>query len=344
MNPGGENSNGEPAGPIVQAITTAFRAVWAAVFLLAAGWAASSWRQVPADSQAVMLRFGRVVGVQQAGLALSWPRPIGGMALVPGRARQLTLRTQATARREGLSDLFTQASGAELPDGAGSYLTGDGSVVLLSADMTYQVTDAEHYYLAQDHVPPALQRVFQASAIAILARLDLDDVLVARPDRQTPEQAAAAEDRRRGLRDAILAEMNHRLAPLSLGVEISRLDLDPALPPAAKIAFDGVLVSVQLAEQAIAAARTEALRIAQAAGREQDRLMDAARAGAAERVSEASRQTAPILALEAGMTAATRPAILDHAYRDGLAAFMPRVGRVMAVDAQGTRILLPGAP
>ncbi len=332
-------------GPVVQSIATGFRVLYVAIVLLGAGWVASNWKQVPAESQAVLLRFGRVVGVQQAGLALSWPRPIGAVELIPGRARQLTLRTRGTARSEGLEDIYTQASGAELPEGAGSYLTGDGAVVLLAATMTYQVTDAARYYLAQAHVPAALQRVFQASAVGVVAHLDLDDILVARPDRATPEQAAAAEDRRHALRDVLLREMNRRLAALDLGVEISRLDLEPSLPPAAKIAFDGVLVAVQLAEQGIAAARTEAMRTAQAADRERDRLLTAAQAGAVERVTDAQSKTAPILALQAGMTGTTRPAILDHAYRDALGAFMPKVGRVMAIDSQGgARVLLPATP
>ena len=340
---------GEPNGPVVQSIAIGFKVLYAAIAVLAVAWIASNWRQVPADSRAVVLRFGRIVGVQQAGLSLSWPRPIGQMALVPGPDRLLTLGSATTARRAGLQDIFTQANGIAVPEGAGSYLTGDGGVVLLAGTITYQVTDGAAYYLAEAHVAPALQRLFSASAVSLAATRELDDLLVARPDlaEADPMRAAAVQSRRQAMRGDLAREMNRRLAELAdsgaaLGVSVSRVDLEAMLPPSAKLAFDGVLVSVQLAEQGIAAARTETTRSLQAADRERDRLLTAARASAEERVSEARSKTAAILALQAGMTPATRSAILDQTYREQLALLLHKAGRLTAVDAAGgARLILP---
>ena len=333
----------EPDGPVAQSVAIGFRVLLVAVALLAAGWAASNCRQVPPDSQAVVLRFGRVVGVQGAGLALSWPRPVGQVELVPGADRLLTLRTATTARAAGLQDVFTDASGAAVPEGAGSYLTGDGGVVLLSATVAYRVADGAAYWLAREHVEPALQRLLSASAVGVAASRGLDDILAARPD---AARSATVEARRQALRGDLLAAMNRRLADLeargaSLGVEVARIDLDAALPPAAKAAFDGVLVAVQLAEQGIAGARTEAVRTRQAADRERDRLLTAAQAGAEERVGEARSRTAAIAAVEAGTTPASRPAIMDQLHRDRLAPLLRKVGRLTAVDAGGARVILP---
>lgn len=340
----------EPDGPVVQSIAIGFRVLSVAIALLAAGWVASNWREVPADSQAVVLRFGRIVGVQQAGLVLSWPRPVGQVELVPGADRLLTLRTATTARRAGLQDVFTDASDVAIPEGAGSYLTGDGGVVLLSATITYRVADGAAYLLARPHVEPALQRLFSASATGVAVARGLDDVLVARPDRADAATArsVATENRRQAMRGDLLAAMNRRLADLDargapLGVAVARIDLEAALPPAAKIAFDGVLVAVQLAEQGIAGARTEATRTLQAADRERDRLLTAAQAAAAERVGEARDRTAAIAAIQAGMTPASRPATLDQLYRDQLALLLRKVGRLTAVDAGGARVILPAA-
>ena len=172
--------------------------------------------------------------------------------------------------------------------------------------------------LAQSHVEPALRRIFGAAAVGVTAGRTLDDVLVARPDAAgNPARIAALEARRQAMRGDLLAGMNRRLGDLaaagaSLGVTATRVDLDVALPPAAKIAFDGVLVAVQLAEQGVAGARTEATRTAQAAERERDRLLSAAHAAAAERIGDAQAKTAPILALQAGITPATRSAVLDQ--------------------------------
>ena len=338
----------EPDGPVAQSIAIGFRVLSVAIALLAAGWATSNWRQVPPDSQAVALRFGRIASVQQAGLALFWPSPVGQIELVPGADRLLTLRTATTARPAGLQDVFTDASDVAIPEGAGSYLTGDGGVVLLSATVAYRVADGAAYYLAQAHVEPALQRLFSASAIDLAASRELDDVLVARPDRAeaTPARSLALEIRRQAMRGDLVTAMNRRLAGLQargtpLGVVVARIDLDAALPPVAKIAFDGVLVAVQLAEQGIAGARTEATRTLQAADRERDRLLTMAQAGAEERVGEARSRTAAIAAIQAGMTPAGRPATLDQLYRDRLALLLHKAGRLTAVDAGGARVVLP---
>ncbi len=336
----------EPDGPVAQSVAIGFRVLFAAIALLAAVWVASNWRQVPADSQAVVLRFGRIVGVQGAGLVLSWPRPVGQVELVPGADRLLTLRTATTARKAGLQDVFTDASDLAIPEGAGSYLTGDGGVVLLSATIAYQVADGAAYYLAREHVGPALQRLFSASAVGVAAARELDDILVARPDRADAARSVSVENRRQALRGDLMAAMNRRLADLQaqgapLGVVVARIDVAAALPPAAKVASDGVLVAVQLAEQGIASARTEAARTLQAADRERDRLLTTAQAGAEERVGEARSRTAGIAGIQAGMTPASRPAALDQLYRDRLAPLLHKVGRLTAVDPNGARVILP---
>ncbi len=336
-------------GPVVQSISIGFNVLYIAIALLAVAWAASNWRQVPADSQAVVLRFGAITGVQQAGLVVSWPRPVGQVALVPGADRLLTLRTAATGRTAGLEDVFTRANDAVIPEGVGAFLTGDGGVVLLGAVITYQVVDGAAYYLAQAHVEPALQRLFAASAVAVAATHDLDAFLVARPDRPGSMPAPLNEDRRQAVRSDLMREMNRRLIGLAgqgapLGVTVNRIDLDAGLPPAAKIAFDGVLVAVQLAEQGIAGARTEAARTLQAGDRERDRLLTTARASAEERIGDARTHTANVVAIEASMTPAARPAMLDQLYRDQLAPLLHKVGRLTAVDANGgARVLLPAA-
>ena len=47
-------------------------------------------REIASDSQAVVLRFGRIVRSQEAGLLIAWPRPIEQVQMLPGPERQLT--------------------------------------------------------------------------------------------------------------------------------------------------------------------------------------------------------------------------------------------------------------
>ncbi len=326
-------------GPVVQSISIGFRLIALGVAVLFGAWLLSNCRTVPPESQAVVLRFGRVVSVQQAGLVLAWPRPIGGVVLLPGHDRLLTVRTNTTPRLGGLTDVYTDANGASVPQGVGSYLTGDGGVVLLAATMSYQVSDGAAYFIARPHVEPALRRLLDATAVQIAATRSLDDFLVARAGRAGTD--LQLENRRQALRGDLVRAMNVRLQSLALGITMSRVDLEPSLPPGAKIAFDGVLVADQLAEQGIASARTQAARTLQAADRESDLVLTTARANAEERLSEARVRTAAITAIQASFTPDARPAMLDQLYRDQLAGIMHKVGKVIGVDPRGGHVILP---
>lgn len=333
-------------GPVERSLGTAFAALSLAVAAMALTWAASNCRIVPPDSRAVVSRFGAVVDVRGSGLALAWPRPIGRVDLAPGAERLLAIDSATTLRAAGLVDGVTEAEGVKLPDGAGAYLTGDGGVVLLRARISYLVSDPAAYVVAEAHVVSALQRAFSASAVRVLAARSLDDVMVAEPVRPGDggsERAVRAMAAREALRGDLAAAMNDRLARLGLGVTVARIDPEPSLPPQAKTAYDQVLVAAQMAEQGLADARTASVQATQSAAREADRLIEAAKAAAAERVGQAQAQAAPILAVQASLRPGSRLAVLDRLYRDQLAALLPKVGRLVAVDPSGgSRVILPG--
>ena len=61
---------------LAEIVRLAFRVGFAALLLLAVGWAVGNLRQVPPDSRAVVQRFGQIERVQEAGLVLAWPDPI----------------------------------------------------------------------------------------------------------------------------------------------------------------------------------------------------------------------------------------------------------------------------
>ena len=73
-----------PTGPIAQSVAIGFRAIYVATLLLALLWLTTNVREIAADSQAVVFRFGRIVRSQQAGLLVAWPRPIETVRLLPG--------------------------------------------------------------------------------------------------------------------------------------------------------------------------------------------------------------------------------------------------------------------
>jgi regulator of protease activity HflC (stomatin/prohibitin superfamily) len=333
-------------GPVAQSIRIGFLALSAAMALLVAVWLASNIRQVPPGSQAVVLRLGRIVAVQQSGLVLAWPRPLDRVVLLPGGERQIEMRIDAeSARSPGIADPSITVPADLPPEEAAALLTGDGGVVLLDAGLTWRISDAATYYVARDHVFPALRRLFLAAATALAARHDLDAFLVVRPERAGDPMVQSA---RAALRADLAHAVNDRLRALEqagagLGVEVMRVDVSALLPPTAKQAFDHVLDATQTADQGLAAARTDATRTQQTAARESDRILTEARATAEEMLGAARNETAAIAALEQGMDPAARPSLLDQAWRDRIGAILHQAGAVSAVDGHAvSRLILPG--
>ena len=343
-----------PPGPIAQSVAIGFRAVYVATLLLTVLWLGSNVREIAPDTQAVVLRFGRIVGQQQAGLLIVLPRPIDQVRLLPGPDRQLSQDVSVLeAESDKAAALVGSADLAQaLPKNVAPYLTGDGNVVLMNATLIYRISDPMAFALAESHVAAALDRMFRATAVRVAAGRNLNDFLVVQTN-GVPGAGSDASDQvitalRGEVRSSLLDSMNARLAQLvaagaPLGVEVERIDTTAWLPPEAKAAFDSVLVATQAADRGVAVARTDAERRRQEAERERDRLLAAAQATAQESLSNATVDTAGILALEGEATPQTRGSLLDRIYRDDVADIMNRVGTVTLIDPQGgVRLLLPG--
>lgn len=339
-----------PPGPIAQSVAIGFRAVYVVTILLAVVWLGSNIREIAPDSQAVVLRFGNIVRVQNSGLLLAWPRPIEDVVLLPGPDRQLSQSVGSLPAVGGITQPPPQVvgSGVAVPVTASPYLTGDGNVVLLDAKLIYRIVDPRAYFLSQVHVEPALDRLFRATAVRVTAGFGLNDFLVTQTNAPSPAGNASAVALRAEVRDDFLKVMNAKLAQLNdkgvgIGVEVNRIDLTPTLPPEAKIAFDQVLTATQQADQQVAAARTAGELRRQVAQREADGLVSAAQATANESISSATVDTATIKALDSQITNQTRESVMFQAYVDRVTQIMNRVGSVTAVDPQGgTRFVLPG--
>lgn len=334
-------------GPIVQSVGIGFTVLRVAIVLLALGWVTSNLRQVPPDTQALVLRFGQIVAAQQSGLVLAWPRPIEEVALLPGPNRQMELKiAPGTGRSAGIVDPASAAAGQLPPETAGSYLTGDGGIVLLDAALTWRITDPAAYYVAAQHVEPALQRVFVASAVALAAARSMDDFMVVRPERAGNGPAEQAQ--REALRGDLAKEVNRRLREIErsgagIGVDVARVDVVALLPPATKLAFDAVLEATQMADQGLAAARTDAARTQQSAERDRDRILSEASAAAQEHVAEAHARVAAIVALEQRADLSGRFSLLSQLYRERIVPILHNAGSVITTDGRdGGQLVLPG--
>ena len=337
-----------PPGPIAQSVAIGFRAVYVVTLLLAVVWLGSNIRQIAPDKQVVVMRFERIVRVQESGLLLALPRPFEQVLLLPGPDSVLSQAVGSLPATGGITLPSAQdTTAANAPSNAAPYLTGDGNVVLLDAKVIYRIVDPRAYVLSKDHVAPALDRLFRATAVRVTAGYGLNDFLVV----QTDAAGAGAQSTialRAAVRDDLLAGMNAKLQQLNaqgvgIGVRVDRIDLTPSLPPEALIAFNAVLTAAQAADQQIAAARTAGELRRQGAEREGDRLTSAAQATASELTTSATVDTATIKALVAQETSQTRESLMLRAYTERVADIMNRVGSVTLIDPQnGARFVLPG--
>jgi regulator of protease activity HflC (stomatin/prohibitin superfamily) len=329
-------------GAWAQAAQLAFRFLFLVVFVLAVGWAISNCRQVPPDSRAIVLRFGTVIRQARAGLLLALPAPFERVILLPSADRQIQFRIDAFQGAEQSSPVSIAANAR---DNAGILLTGDMSIVHLSATLFYQISDANAYVLSSEHVAPALARLFTASAVAVAARRDLDTILVARPERNSASDAFRLG--RESLRSDLMNEVNRRLADLasqgaSLGISLSRVDVLPSIPAEAKAAFDSVLYAMQNAETAIAQARTQAELLAQRSNQGRDRFLTDAQALAQERITQARTRTDAISALSGNREGLSGEMLQRQLYQEQIGKILAQAGRVYSADAQGAaRLIVP---
>jgi regulator of protease activity HflC (stomatin/prohibitin superfamily) len=339
-----------PPGPIAQSVAIGFRAVYAVTLLLAVVWLGTNIRQIAPDNQAVVMRLGRIVKVQNSGLLLAWPRPIEEVLLLPGPERQLS---ETVGSLPPVGGIAAESAGngvteEKIPATASLYLTGDGNVVFLDAKLTYHIVDPRAYVLSQVHIQPGLDRMFRAAAVRVTAGYGLNDFLVAQPNAVGGAGAQSITALRTAVRDDLLSGVNGKLQELNkegvgFGIQVDRIDLTAWLPPEAKTAFDAVLTATQVADQQVAAARTAAELRRQGAEREGDRVTSAAQATASEGITSASVNTAPIKALAAQETTQNKGTVMLRAYNERIPSIMNSAGSVTLVDPQGgSRFVLPG--
>lgn len=346
-----------PPGPIAQSVAIGFRSVYLVAALLSVLWLSGNVREIAPASQAVVRRFGDIVRTQQSGLLLAWPRPIEEVQILPGREQQLSedVAPLVPPTQQSQALIGPGAAGGSLPPDESAYLTGDGNVVLLSASLIYHIDDVTAYALSRAHVVPALQRLFRAATVRVTAGRGLNDFLVVNNPSLAGVSAAAPPGAqsialRAEIRDQLLNDLNARLQALAragapLGVTVDRIDMTAWLPPEAKSAFDQVLLAAQSADREVADARTQAERRRQGATQLSEQLLASAQASAAEMLSDATVDTAGIVALEREETPQTRASLLLQQYRSQLSGLMKRIGGLTLIDpGSGARFVLPAVP
>ncbi|POA22756.1 hypothetical protein C1886_00555 [Pseudomonas sp. FW300-N1A1] len=337
--------------PWIQAGRLTFLALYGVTVLAALVWGFSNVRQIDPQDRAVVLHFGALDRIQNAGLLLAWPRPFEQVVLLPAADRVIErrvdnlLRSDAALKAERAASFATPMSDAYA--GSGYLLTGDAGVVQLDVRVFYKVTEPYAFVLQADHVLPALDRLVTRSAVALTAARDLDTILVARPELLGSDSQAA--ERRERLRGDLVQGINQRLAELAetgqgLGIEVARVDVQSSLPTPAVNAFNAVLTASQQADKTVANARTEAEKLTQTATQQADRTLQVAYAKASERLAKASTDTATVSSLAQAQQQGTDPQMLLRIYRERLPKILGQAGSVTTINPKDdSHLIIQGA-
>ena len=339
------------SSPWQQAGRLAFLGLYAVTVFAAVAWGVSNVRQIDPQNRAVVLRFGALDRIHNAGLLWAWPQPFEQVVIVPAADRvserriENLLRSDSALQADRVATFATPINDALA--GSGYLLTGDAGVVQLDVRVFYNVTDPYAFVLQGEHVLPALDRVVTRSAVALAAARDLDTILVARPELIGSDKQAA--ERRERLRGDLVQGINQQLAALSatgqgLGVEVVRVDVQSSLPGPAVNAFNAVLTASQQAEKAVANARNDAAKVTQAATQQADRSVEQAHAQASERLAQAQSDTAGIVNLAKVQQAGNDPGLLLRLYRERMPKILGQAGSVTTVDPKDdSRLIIQGA-
>jgi membrane protease subunit HflK len=234
-------------GPVVEdsetrALAEALRASFALVKLMMVGLAiafiASGIFTVNPNEVAVLLRFGRPVGVGteqllEPGLHWKLPYPIDEVVRIPvGESRILTSTTGwfFVTPEEEVAGRDPIALPSLRPGVDGYLLTGDGNVVHARATLSYRITDPLRYAFHFGQVTNLLQGILDNALIHAAARISADGALY--------------RDRL-AFQEAVLARVNLMVNRLQLGVTVDPQEVRTRPPLFIEDAFNSVLQAQQ---------------------------------------------------------------------------------------------------
>lgn len=176
--------------------------------LLAALYLLSGVYYVPADQQAVRLRWNRLLpGTVSPGLHYAFPYPVERVIrLKMNEAQRLSIGGNDLSRTLGMSDRSAEEY----------LLTGDQNLVRVQAWIQYYIQDPGQYLFRSRDLPLLLECAFLRGMTRAVARTDVDQVL-------TTGRIALQNE----VLEMLQKEVNH----LGLGITVTTVALEEVSPP-----------------------------------------------------------------------------------------------------------------
>lgn len=275
---------------------------------------------VPADAEAVVLRFGRYSHTAEPGLRFKIPYGIDRREIVPVR-RQLKLEFGFAT--SGATDPF-QVSDYRDQDLAKSMITGDRNAASVEWVVQYRIESPRNYLFKVRNPKATLRDCSESVMREVVGDRSVDEVITI--GRQEIESISLTK----------LQELVNRY---ELGLRIDQVQLKNVNPPdPVKRSFNEVNRAQQEREQSINVARGQYNKVVPRTRGEADRKIAEAEGSATKRVNEALGDADRFDALFAEFSKAPE-VTRDRLYLEAMQEVLPGLQRKIVVDEGATGVL-----
>jgi len=287
-----------------------------AVILLVLAW--TSFYTVPADSVAIVQRFGKYVRTDEPGLRFKIPFAVETVNLVPVR-RQLKLEFGFSTSRAS-----NPYQGSHEPDVEKAMVTGDLNEAQVEWIVQYRINDPKRFLLEVRDPEETLRAASEAVMREVIGDRTVDEVIT------IGRQEIEVETK------TVLQKVAEQY---QLGMSVDQVQLKNVNPPQqVQASFDEVNQAQQEKQRAINVANGEYNKVIPKAKGDAERLIAEARGYEQKRVNEAEGDAAAFDAVFAEYQKAP-DVTRQRLYLETLTEILPKAGRKIIVDETGQQVL-----
>ena len=319
----------KPVSPLRPTISPpTIRITWTAiavvlVALLIAAGLLTSYYTIGAESEGVVLRFGRFLNTVQPGLHFKIPFGVDEVIVVPTR-RQLKLEFGFATQ----GYLTNPVQTGEDPAAEKSMVTGDLNAALVEWVVQYRIDDPKQFLFDVRNPGTTLRDLSEAAMREVVGDRTVDELITI--GRQDIEVEA-------------LARMQDMAKRYNLGIRVDQVQLKNVNPPEpVQASFNEVNKAQQDRENAINIANGEYNKAVPKAKGEADQAIRTAEGYRFKRVNEAEGNAAAFTAVLEQYVKAPE-VTRTRLYLETMSEALPEIGQKIIVD-ESLRQLLPVLP
>ena len=277
---------------------------------------------MPAESEAIVLRFGRFIGTQPSGLHFKIPLGVDTVSVVPVRRQ---LKQEFGFGTAGASNPWQATPRTEWSDEK-SMVTGDLNAALVEWVVQYRIDKPENYLFKVRNADATLRDASESVMREVVGDRTVDEVITVG---------------RQEIEDEALQKLQALAEAYEMGIKIDQVQLKNVNPPErVQASFNEVNQAQQERERAINIANGEYNKAIPRARGEADQRISAAEGYAKQRINEAEGDAASFDARLAAYVEAPEVTRL-RLYLETMAEVLPRVRSKLILDESAAGGVLP---